>query len=283
MVNGPSATSSARSMALSSKASSSAASTSVSPSAEAEAQVPLDEPLQEFRSQLEGLSSQARLAWALDRFGSGFVLTTSFGIQSAVLLHMLSCVAADKDVPVLWVDTGYLPVETYGYAEQLTELLDLNLRVAQSGMSPARMEALKGRLWESGSVEDLETYHRIRKVEPLESAMHDLQVHCWASGVRSGQTEHRRSMTWLDPIRGRLSLRPLLDWTQKDVYYYMEANDLPQHPLFEQGYSTVGDWHSSAPDGTSVTGRETRFGGLKQECGMHLSEGSGEGMMGEGI
>ena len=64
----------------------------------------------------------------------------------------------------------------------------------------------------------------------------NLEVNCWASGVRAGQTDHRRSMTWLDLIRGKLSLRPLLDWAPKDVFYYMKDNDLPQHPLFEKGY-----------------------------------------------
>jgi phosphoadenosine phosphosulfate reductase len=85
-------------------------------------------------------------------------------------------------------------------------------------------------------------------------------------------------MQLLDPIRQRWSLRPLLSWTKRDVYYYMQNHDLPQHPLFDQGYSTVGDWHSSAPDDGGISGRATRFGGLKQECGIHLP-----GVMGEGI
>ena len=83
-------------------------------------------------------------------------------------------------------------------------------------------------------------------------------------------------MTLLDPLRGRLSLRPLLEWTPKEIFYYMEENQLPQHPLFEKGYSTVGDLHSSAPDSDDITGRKTRFGGLKQECGIHLGN-NGEG------
>ena len=90
-------------------------------------------------------------------------------------------------------------------------------------------------------------------------------------------------MTWLDPIRQRLSLRPLLTWTPKDVFYYMQEHELPQHPLFDQGYSTVGDWHSSGPDGAELSGRDTRFGGLKQECGIHVPQESAEGMMGDGI
>ena len=241
------------------------------------------EDLDASRQALEGLQPAERLAWALDQFGEGFALTTSFGIQSAVLLHMLSQVPGGSSVPVIWVDTGYLPPETYQYSEQLRERLKIRLVVAQSPMSPARMEALHGRLWETGSLSDLETYPRIRKVEPLEEALETLKVSCWASGVRRGQTDHRRSMTWLDPIRDRLSLRPLLDWTHRDVYYYMQDNDLPQHPLFDQGYSTVGDWHSSGPDGGDSSGRDTRFGGLKQECGIHVPQEAVENLMGDGI
>ena len=239
--------------------------------------------LDQARAALEALTPQQRLAWAVDRFGENFALTTSFGIQSSVLLHMLSELPEAADVPVIWVDTGYLPPETYQYAETLQQRLNIRLVVAQSPISPARMEALHGRLWETGDVKDLEVYLQIRKVEPLERALADLDVQCWASGVRRGQTEHRRQMTWLDPIRQRLSLRPLLTWTPRDVFYYMQEHELPQHPLFEQGYSTVGDWHSSGPDGAELSGRDTRFGGLKQECGIHVPQESAEGMMGDGI
>ena len=227
---------------------------------------------------LEQLDPQRRLAWAHERFGDRLVLTTSFGIQSAVLLHMLSTLPSGTSVPVIWVDTGYLPPETYHYAEQLQTLLGFQLRVAQAEISPARMEALHGRLWETGRLEDLQLYNRLRKVEPLDRAFEDLAVSCWASGVRGGQTDHRSTMAVLEGVRGRWSLRPLLAWSRRDVYYYMERHGLPQHPLFEKGYSTVGDWHTSAPDDGSASGRATRFGGLKQECGIHLP-----GLMGEGI
>ena len=239
--------------------------------------------LDQARAALDALTPQQRLAWAVDCFGARFALTTSFGIQSSVLLHMLSELPEAADVPVIWVDTGYLPPETYQYAETLQQRLNIRLVVAQSPISPARMEALHGRLWETGDVKDLEVYLQIRKVEPLERALADLDVQCWASGVRRGQTEHRRQMSWLDPIRQRLSLRPLLTWTPRDVFYYMQEHELPQHPLFDQGYSTVGDWHSSGPDGAELSGRDTRFGGLKQECGIHVPQESAEGMMGDGI
>ncbi|MEY4297675.1 MAG: hypothetical protein RLZZ423_854 [Cyanobacteriota bacterium] len=226
--------------------------------------------------ELEQRDALGRLQWGLDTFGEGFALTTSFGIQAAVSLHLIS--RLEHPATVIWVDTGYLPPETYTYAEQLMERLGLRVHVAQSTISPARMEALHGRLWETGRVEDLETYHRIRKVEPLDRAMAERNVTCWASGVRGRQTDHRRAMQPLELVRGRWALRPLLDWTSRDVYYYMQEHDLPQHPLFAQGYSTVGDWHSSGPDDGSSSGRSTRFGGLKQECGIHLPGLAGEGI-----
>ncbi len=235
-------------------------------------------PLEEARNHLSQLSAEGRLIWASQQYEAGFVLTTSFGIQSAVMLHMIQQLKSKNTIPIIWIDTGYLPVETYCYAEKLTNQLNLNLQVFQSPISPARMEALYGKLWETNSLKDIEKYHLIRKVKPLEQALNDLNVECWASGVRGGQTEHRRSMTVIDEIRGRLSLRPLLEWTNKDIFYYMEEHNLPQHPLFEKGYSSVGDWHSSEPEGKEIKGRETRFGGLKQECGIHV-----QGLMGEGI
>ncbi|WP_414477811.1 phosphoadenylyl-sulfate reductase [Prochlorococcus sp. MIT 1223] len=230
--------------------------------------------LEKARSELENLKAEERIQWGQKKFGERFVLTTSFGIQSAVLLNMVRQLKSNNLPTIIWVDTGYLPSETYLYAKQLIEQLQLDISVVQSSISSARMEALYGRLWETKSLKDLEKYHLIRKVEPLEQAFNDLKVTCWASGVRGNQTKHRKSMNPIDLIRGRLSIRPLLSWTTKDIFYYMKENNLPQHPLFEKGYSTVGDWHSSKPDTLGEEGRVTRFGGMKEECGIHVSESS---------
>jgi len=118
------------------------------------------------RSWLESRDSVARLRWGWDTFAEHFALTTSFGIQSAVLLHQLSQLTQSLGgvkIPVIWVDTGYLPPETYRYAEQLLQRLPLDLRVVQSDLSPARMEAIHGRLWESSEAEDRQLYNQIRK------------------------------------------------------------------------------------------------------------------------
>tara|TARA_B100000700_G_C15047760_1_gene858773 strand:- start:530 stop:1249 length:720 start_codon:yes stop_codon:yes gene_type:complete len=229
-----------------------------------------DEKVIQAQESLKTLSAKERLQWACSEFKGSFALTTSFGIQSSVLLHMLHSIDLEESVPVIWIDTGYLPKETYIYAKELTNLFKLNLQIFQSSISPARMEALFGKLWETNKIEDLEKYNEVRKIKPLENAFKSLNISCWASGVRGDQTKNRENMNIIGKIRGRFSLRPLLDWDNKKVFYYMKKYDLPQHPLFQQGYSTVGDWHSSAPDGANAAGRETRFGGLKQECGIHL-------------
>ncbi len=219
--------------------------------------------------QLESLSAEAFLEWAACQFGDSLAVSTSFGIQSAVTLHL--AVRVQPTIPVIWVDTGYLPAETYQYADQLTELLALNLHVYQSELSPARMEARYGRLWESHDLEDLSQYDRLRKVEPMQKALAQLQPAGWISGLRSHQTSHRKTLSRVHHDGKRFKLLPILKWTNKEIYQYMLRHNLPQHPLWEQGYSTVGDWHSSrAMQADDSHERQTRFHGLKEECGIHL-------------
>ena len=209
--------------------------------------------------------------WGHDTFGDGLVLSTSFGIQSAVMLHLVTQVV--PKIPVIWVDTGYLPVETYRFAEDLTQRLGLNLKVYQSPLSPARMEALHGRLWEQNDLEALNRYDTIRKVEPMQRALADLHATAWLTGLRSDQTDHRRSLDRVGRQKERYKLLPILRWSSKDVYQYLVAHQLPYHPLFDQGYVTVGDWHSSRPiTAADANDRDTRFKGLKQECGLHLPQ-----------
>ena len=222
-------------------------------------------------ARLSGLSAREIVEWASHKFGDGLVMSTSFGIQSAVMLHLVTQVRAD--IPVIWIDTGYLPEETYRFADELTTRLNLNLHVYQSSMSPARMEARYGRLWESDRVEDLDLYDRIRKVEPMNLALRELGATAWLSGLRRDQTQFRENLSHLEADGDHHKVLPILDWTSRDVYEYLEKHHLPYHPLFDQGYVTVGDWHSSRPITAEDThARDTRFGGQKQECGIHLPD-----------
>jgi len=228
--------------------------------------------LNELNQELIHLSSLKRLEWGFDKFGNNLAFTTSFGIQSSVLLHLIQSSSLRNKVKIFWIDTGYLPKETYLYADMLIKKLSLNIDILQSQISPAHMEAIYGRLWESKNEADINKYHLIRKIEPLEEALKKYSINCWVSGVRSQQTENRSKMKFIELIRDRLSLRPILGWTQKEIFYYMKENKLPQHPLFAKGYSSIGDWHSSSAETENTKGRATRFGGIKQECGLHVND-----------
>ena len=221
--------------------------------------------------ELGPLDASQLIQWASLVAGDRLVMSTSFGIHSAAMLHLVTRML--PEIPVVWVDTGYLPAETYHFARELTERLNLNLKVYQSPISPARMEALTGRLWDLKGVEALDRYHRIRKVEPMQRALRELGATAWLAGLRAEQTEHRQKLRRVDRQWGRLKVLPILRWTAKDVHEYLRTHDLPYHPLFEQGYASVGDWHSSRPIGAHDRHeRDTRFDGLIQECGLHLED-----------
>jgi phosphoadenosine phosphosulfate reductase len=226
--------------------------------------------LDQINQQLDRSSAADIVKWSVSTFGEGLAMSTSFGIHSAVMLHMVTQVL--PEVPVIWVDTGYLPASTYVFAEDLTQRLNLNLKIYQSPLSPARMEALYGRLW-AQDVEAFNRYDQIRKVEPMQRALQELGVTAWIAGLRSNQTDHRKTLTPVS-LQGHVyKILPILNWSSKAVYDYLMAHDLPYHPLFDEGYVTVGDWHSSRPlTALDEDERDTRFNGLKQECGIHLPQ-----------
>ncbi len=219
--------------------------------------------------------AEALIQWGLETFGSSMVMSTSFGIQSAVMLHLVTSIA--PDTPIIWVDTGYLPDATYRFADQLTERLKLNLKVYQSPLSPAHMEARHGRLWEQGTVEAFNQYDQIRKVEPMQRALKELNAKAWLAGLRAKQTQHRNQLQSIGIQNGIYKLLPILSWHSRDIYNYLTEHELPYHPYFDQGYATVGDWHSSRPmTAADDNERDTRFQGLKQECGLHLPQTEAE-------
>jgi phosphoadenosine phosphosulfate reductase len=231
--------------------------------------------LSALNQQLDNATAHQIIEWAAATFGNSLVMSTSFGIQASVMLHLVTQIV--PNIPIIWVDTGYLPAETYQFAEQLTERLKLNLKVYQSPISPARMEALYGRLWAQNDVESLNRYDQIRKVEPMQRALKELGATAWLAGLRSNQTDHRKNLQRVGIQGDRYKILPILNWNSKDVYEYLTAYNLPYHPFFDLGYVSVGDWHSSRPliaDDTNE--RDTRFHGLKQECGLHLPLTPGE-------
>ena len=218
--------------------------------------------------QLERRPAEDRIAWVLERFMPHVVLSSSFGAQAAVLLHMATRQWAE--IPVVLVDTGYLFPETYRFVDELTERLRLNLRVYRSPLGPAWQEARWGKLWEQG-LDGITRYNRMNKVEPMQRALDELDARGWIVGLRRSQASTRRELRVLGLQDGYLKVHPIVDWNDKHVYDYLTRYDLPYHPLWEQGYPSIGDWHTSHKLTDGMTEEETRFFGLKRECGLHES------------
>nr|WP_113868121.1 phosphoadenylyl-sulfate reductase [Brenneria salicis]NMN90729.1 phosphoadenosine phosphosulfate reductase [Brenneria salicis ATCC 15712 = DSM 30166]RBP60189.1 phosphoadenylylsulfate reductase (thioredoxin) [Brenneria salicis ATCC 15712 = DSM 30166]RLM30022.1 phosphoadenosine phosphosulfate reductase [Brenneria salicis ATCC 15712 = DSM 30166] len=222
--------------------------------------------LAEVNKQLESLSAQERVAWALEHLPGEYVLSSSFGIQAAVSLHLVTRLR--PDIPVILTDTGYLFPETYQFIDALTDQLKLNLKVYRAAQSPAWQEARYGKLWEQG-VEGIERYNQINKVEPMNHALSELKAQTWFAGLRREQSGSREHLPVLAVQRGVFKLLPIIDWDNRQVYLYLKQNGLSYHPLWEQGYLSVGDTHTTRKWEPGMSEEETRFFGLKRECGLH--------------
>ena len=219
---------------------------------------------------LAKLTAEDRIAWAYEEFKEGLVLSSSFGAQSAVMLHLAS--KAIPSIPVILVDTGYLFPETYRFADELTSRLNLNLRTYRPLLSPGWIEARHGKLWEKG-LEGLKAYNQIAKVEPMRRALDELGARAWLAGLRRSQASTREQLPVVTLQGGRAKVHPILEWTDRDVHRYLEANKLPYHPLWDQGYVSIGDTHTTRPLTADLTPEQTRFFGLKRECGIHEDAG----------
>lgn len=225
--------------------------------------------LAELNAWLGTRSAEQRVAWALESLSGEHALSSSFGAQSAVSLHLVTQVRAD--IPVILVDTGYLFPETYRFVDELTERLSLNLKIYRPRIGVAWMEARFGRLWEQG-IEGINHYNRLRKIEPMQRALAELDARTWIAGLRRSQTQARAGVEFLELREGRWKLHPLADWSDRDVGNYLSRHDLPYHPLWNEGYVSIGDIHTTRRWEPGMRDEDTRFFGIKRECGLHFDD-----------
>ena len=222
--------------------------------------------LADINQELARLSAEQRIDWALNTLPGSHVLSSSFGAQSAVSLHLLS--ARRPNIPVILIDTGYLFPETWRFVADLSERLQLNLNTYRAAITPAQMEAQYGPLWTHGR-DAIQFYNRIRKVEPMQRALEDLDARTWFTGIRRAQATSREQIDFLELRDGRWKFHPLADWRDRDVWQYLQNHNLPYHPLWHDGYISIGDTHSTTRWSEGMREEDTRFSGLVRECGLH--------------
>lgn len=222
--------------------------------------------LKNTNNKLESFSIDKRMQWIKNNLPMPLVLSSSFGIQSAVSLHLVT--KFFPEIPVIVIDTGYLFPETYSFIDELTIKFNLNLQVFRSYISPAWQETRYGKLWEKG-LNGINQYNYINKIQPMNQALQHLKAKTWIAGLRREQSHSRAKLSILSIQKKIFKILPIVDWNNFKIHEYIKLNKLKYHTLWEQGYVSVGDIHTSQKLQPGMTEEETRFFGLKRECGLH--------------
>lgn len=198
-----------------------------------------------------------------DLFPGRIALVSSFGADSAVLLHMVSRI--DKAMPVLFIDTRVLFEETLVYRDELVAHLGLE-KVISIGPKPALLAAEdpENFLWASNPDRCCE----IRKVLPLAEALEGYDA--WITGRKRFQAQSRGELALLESEGGRIKVNPLAHWPAVKILDYLDAFDLPRHPLVDKGFLSIGCMPCTSPVKPGEDPRAGRWRGkAKVECGLH--------------
>jgi phosphoadenosine phosphosulfate reductase len=212
-----------------------------------------------------GADAQTLVRLALTLYKGKIALVSSFGAESAVLLHMVSEI--DRSTPVIFLDTGRLFAQTMLYRNELARRLGLtDVRTAQPHAWRLAQEDPDRLL----SYKDPDLCCWIRKVEPLDEALTPFSA--WITGRKRYQSGIRAALAPFEAEGGRLA-----DWTSRDVATYLEAHGLPPHPLVADGYPSIGCQPCTSRVKSGEDARAGRWRGRsKVECGIHSQTPSPE-------
>lgn len=220
---------------------------------------------------LESTSAVEVLAWAIRRYGRRLAIATSFQAGGMVIVDMAWRISAD--IRVFTLDTGRLPAETYRMIDTVRERYGIQVEIVRP--DAAEIESMV-------SQHGLDLFYRevplrmlcchIRKVRPLERKLAELDA--WVTGLRREQSESRAEVDQVQSVDGRVKISPLADWSRAQVEQYIRAHDVPMHPLYAAGYTSIG----CAPCTRAVTpGEQERAGrwwwelDAQDECGIHFT------------
>ena len=216
--------------------------------------------LVEINRQLERRSVKQVLKLALGHFKDDIAMTTAFGASGMVLLHHL--LPLKPDIKIHFLDTGYHFTETLEFAERLRSNWNLNLEIKR----PTALDNVMGkRPFEV----DPDRCCQINKVEPLLSIVY--QQSAWISAIRRDQSVSRQHLDVVEiDRRGTIKVSPLINWTSRDIWQYINDHDIPVHPLYEKGFPSIGCEPCTSRVAQSGQERDGRWkNSSKVECGIH--------------
>jgi phosphoadenosine phosphosulfate reductase len=220
--------------------------------------------IEKFSKEFETKTPQEIIEWAADRFSPYVAMSSSLQTQSMPLLHMATRII--PKLPVFFIDTGYHFWETLMFREKLASEWKINV-----------IDLYRDTRWDVFAHQNTRTLPLadpnlccyLHKVQPMQKALKDIKA--WISGIRRDQTSVRALAKILEPQEdGLLKINPLLNWTTADIKSYMQEYHLPQHPLYEKGYRSVGCAPCTIAIGIKDDERAGRWADSgKLECGLH--------------
>jgi phosphoadenosine phosphosulfate reductase len=209
------------------------------------------------------------IAAAAETFGERLALVSSFGAESAVLLHLVA--RANPDIPVLFLDTGMLFAQTLDYRRNLAARLGLTqVRDLRPHFEDLATGDPNAELWRT----DIDACCHIRKVLPLDRALGEFDA--WMTGRKRFHGGDRLRLPVVQASEQHIKLNPLANWTKADLQAYAAEHDLPAHPLVAAGFPSVGCWPCTQPADAEGDVRAGRWAGSqKTECGIHTARAPG--------
>lgn len=225
-----------------------------------------------LNSTLEAATGDKIVSWAAAQFGADLVMSSSFGAESALLIHM--AIQKLPRIRIVMVDTGYLFPETWDFMSQLRQRFDLNIWTYRTRRDPMAYLAQAGET-DPTTRKDIDSCCAINKNEPFERAMTELKPAAWVRGIRRQQASTRKSRSIIEwsGRYGCYAISPLLNMSTKDIFNYMKQHNLPYHPLYEQGYASIGcnPLSCTRPIQPGEDARAGRWSGTgKIECGLNV-------------
>jgi phosphoadenosine phosphosulfate reductase len=223
--------------------------------------------LDKLNAEFETKTPQEIIRWAVKEFPKGkLAMTSSFGPESGTLLHMASLI--DPAMPVLFLETGYHFPETLEYKKTLIQLLGLT-NVLELKADPEKKAGVAAQYNGKPYEINPDLCCQINKVEPLDEAIKNYQA--WMTGIRRRQTDFRKNIRIVEEYEGELfKISPLANFTSRDSWWYLKEHKIPQHPLYEKGYLSIGCWPCTKPAQAGDDERSGRWAGKgKTECGIH--------------
>ncbi|HEY9672826.1 MAG TPA: phosphoadenosine phosphosulfate reductase [Waterburya sp.] len=240
-------------------------------STESPAQLPnLD--LEELNQRYNTAHPREVLAWCVENIPTGLVQTSAFNVDDLVITDIFyRDLKPATPVPVMFLDTLHHFPQTLELVAKAKELYNMNLQIYKIPDIDSR-EAFAAQYGDALWDKDIQQFHYLTKIEPLQRGLSELNTVAWITGRRRDQATTRADMPIFElDNQGRIKVNPIASWTRKETWNYVHEHSVIYNPLHDQGYPSIGDEPITTPVAEGEDERAGRWRGTgKTECGIHI-------------